>query len=75
MFRPWGFQAGHQIEWSKLLLILRNHLIKSGVDTYDTEWMADSAESLFRRAYAIAWDKSSKDGNALDIGSISVFSY
>ena len=25
IFRPWGFQPGHQTEWAKLLLILERH--------------------------------------------------
>ena len=25
LFRPWGFQPGHQTEWAKLLLILERH--------------------------------------------------
>ncbi len=25
IFRPWGFQPGHQVEWAKLLLILDRH--------------------------------------------------
>lgn len=25
LFRPWGFQPGHQVEWARLLLILHEH--------------------------------------------------
>ena len=30
LFRPWGFQPGHQVEWAKLLLTLRTHLSARG---------------------------------------------
>lgn len=48
LFRPWGFQPGHQTEWSKLLLILHRHLPEA--------WMIDRACDLFDRALDLAWD-------------------
>ncbi len=30
LFRPWGFQPGHQTEWAKLLLILEPLLLERG---------------------------------------------
>lgn len=48
LFRPWGFQPGHQTEWSKLLLILERHRPE--------DWMADRARFLFDTAVARAWD-------------------
>ncbi len=48
LFRPWGFQPGHQTEWAKLLLILHRHA--------PAEWHIPTAQSLFDRAMAAAWD-------------------
>ena len=48
LYRPWGFQPGHQTEWSKLLLILHRH---QGED-----WQVERAAELFDRAFETAWD-------------------
>ena len=48
LYRPWGFQPGHQTEWTKLLLTLHRHLPNK-------KWV-DQAKSLFERAYKKAWD-------------------
>ncbi|WP_447729225.1 AGE family epimerase/isomerase [Pseudoxanthomonas suwonensis] len=48
IFRPWGFQPGHQTEWAKLLLILDRHA--------PAEWHLLRARELFDRALAMAWD-------------------
>ncbi len=48
IFRPWGFQPGHQTEWAKLLLILDRHRPQA--------WHVERARSLFDRAIAAAWD-------------------
>lgn len=48
LFRPWGFQPGHQTEWAKLLLILRRHRAEA--------WMLPTARHLFDTAAARAWD-------------------
>lgn len=48
IFRPWGFQPGHQTEWAKLLLILDRH------DPAD--WRLPRAQSLFDGTLAQAWD-------------------
>ena len=64
LFRPWGFQSGHQIEWAKLLVTLYNQLSKAEEETEDDKWMIESAKSLFCRAYEIAWDKK---GNKLHL--------
>lgn len=48
LFRPWGFQPGHQTEWAKLLLILQRHQPEAG--------QIERAESLFNQALAQAWD-------------------
>ena len=49
LFRPWGFQPGHQTEWAKLLLILDRHA--------DVEWLLPTARRLFDTAVARAWDR------------------
>lgn len=48
LYRPWGFQPGHQTEWTKLLLILHRHAPQ--------DWQVQRAKSLFDRAYQQAWD-------------------
>lgn len=48
LFRPWGFQPGHQTEWAKLLLILSRYS--------DADWLVPRAEGLFARALEAAWD-------------------
>ena len=50
LYRPWGFQPGHQTEWTKLLLSL--HAIRP------EEWMIERATHLFDRALEIAWDET-----------------
>lgn len=48
LFRPWGFQAGHQTEWAKLLLILERHRPEP--------WALPRAQALFDTALERAWD-------------------
>ncbi len=48
LFRPWGFQPGHQTEWAKLLLILDRHSPQ--------EWLLPTATHLFDTAVERAWD-------------------
>ena len=48
LFRPWGFQPGHQTEWAKLLLILERHAPR--------DWQSPTARHLFDTALARAWD-------------------
>jgi mannose/cellobiose epimerase-like protein (N-acyl-D-glucosamine 2-epimerase family) len=48
IFRPWGFQPGHQAEWAKLLLILDRHAPQS--------WYLPRARELFDAAIPPAWD-------------------
>jgi len=48
LFRPWGFQPGHQTEWAKLLLQLRA--------LGDEGWMLPRAEELFVWSMQHAWD-------------------
>ncbi|QEN86090.1 AGE family epimerase/isomerase [Labrys sp. KNU-23] len=48
-YRPWGYLAGHQTEWSKLLLMLDRHR--------PTDWHVERARSLFDRTLAAVWDE------------------
>ena len=49
LFRPWGFQPGHQTEWAKLLMFIAKH---------DPQpWLIERAKSLFDRSMAAAWDE------------------
>jgi len=48
LFRPWGFQPGHQTEWAKLLLILDRHV--------QADWLVPTARRLFDTAVARSWD-------------------
>jgi mannose/cellobiose epimerase-like protein (N-acyl-D-glucosamine 2-epimerase family) len=50
LYRPWGFQPGHQTEWAKLLLMINRH--KPQV------WLVTRAKSLFDSAFDTAWDKN-----------------
>lgn len=49
LFRPWGFQPGHQTEWSKLLLILHRHAPQ--------DWHITRARELFDVAMVRSWDQ------------------
>ncbi|WP_340678399.1 AGE family epimerase/isomerase [Paraglaciecola sp.] len=48
LYRPWGFQPGHQTEWTKLLLTLHRHQPQI--------WLVECAKTLFDRAFKQAWD-------------------
>lgn len=48
IFRPWGLQPGHQIEWAKLLLQL-DQIAPQG-------WRLQRASELFMKAVELAWD-------------------
>lgn len=47
-YRPWGFQPGHQTEWTKLLLQLHARAPE--------DWMIARARHFFDAAMARAWD-------------------
>lgn len=49
LYRPWGFQGGHQTEWAKLLLSLARHSHQS--------WLISRAKTLFDTAFDKSWDK------------------
>ncbi|MDB2390888.1 AGE family epimerase/isomerase [Alphaproteobacteria bacterium] len=48
LFKPWGFQPGHQIEWAKLLLQLDN--------LSPEDWYLPTAIHLFDLAMDKGWD-------------------
>ena len=48
LFRPWGFQPGHQVEWAKLLLIMARHRSEA--------WLLPRARELFDLSLLRAWD-------------------
>jgi mannose/cellobiose epimerase-like protein (N-acyl-D-glucosamine 2-epimerase family) len=49
LFKPWGFQPGHQVEWAKLLLQLNSHR--------PSPWLVERASKLFREAFDKGWDE------------------
>jgi mannose/cellobiose epimerase-like protein (N-acyl-D-glucosamine 2-epimerase family) len=48
LFRPWGFQPGHQVEWAKLLVQLESRSSEA--------WMIPRARELFEGALRWGWD-------------------
>lgn len=48
IFRPWGFQPGHQVEWARLLITLNRYA--------PDIWFVPKARYLFDVAVAQAWD-------------------
>jgi len=57
LFRPWGFLAGHQLEWTKLLLVLERHRTE--------EWLLERARGLFDRTVGVAWDDETENGGLI----------
>lgn len=55
LFRPWGFQPGHQTEWAKLLLILESLLLERN---REERWLLPTARHLFDTAVKHAWDET-----------------
>ncbi|MDQ6648257.1 MAG: AGE family epimerase/isomerase [Pseudomonadota bacterium] len=53
LFKPWGFQPGHQTEWAKLMLIMDPLLRERGSAQ---DWLVPKAKDLFDRALSHAWD-------------------
>ena len=48
-YKPWGFQPGHQLEWSKLLMILNG-------ERANKKWLL-KAQSLYEAAMTTGWDE------------------
>ncbi len=55
LFRPWGFQPGHQTEWAKLLMILEPLLLERNREEH---WILPTARHLFDTAVKHAWDET-----------------
>jgi mannose/cellobiose epimerase-like protein (N-acyl-D-glucosamine 2-epimerase family) len=49
LFKPWGYQPGHQVEWAKLILQLHRHRPEG--------WHIERACGLFDRAMEKGWDE------------------
>lgn len=49
LFKPWGYQPGHQLEWAKLLLQLHS--------LTDESWLLDRAIALYEPAMDSGWDQ------------------
>mgnify|MGYP000047092398 CR=1 FL=1 len=49
LYKPWGYQPGHFIEWTKLLLLIRRHR--------NLDWLLPQAKMLFDVSVEKAWDK------------------
>ena len=49
IFRPWGFQPGHQVEWARFLLTLNRYA--------PSIWFVSKAKYLFDVAVENAWDE------------------
>ncbi|MBV6887819.1 AGE family epimerase/isomerase [Xanthomonas campestris pv. spermacoces] len=66
LFRPWGFQPGHQTEWAKLLMLLERYA--------PADWLLPTAQHLFDVAVERSWDTQrgglyygfDPDGNVCD---------
>ncbi|MDH4907561.1 MULTISPECIES: AGE family epimerase/isomerase [Xanthomonas] len=66
LFRPWGFQPGHQTEWAKLLMLLDRYV--------PADWLLPTAQHLFDVAVERSWDTQrgglyygfDPDGNVCD---------
>ncbi|WP_435361718.1 AGE family epimerase/isomerase [Haloarchaeobius sp. DFWS5] len=48
LFRPWGYQPGHLLEWSKLLGLLARHR--------EEDWLLSRGEQFFEAAVESGWD-------------------
>lgn len=48
LFRPWGYQVGHQTEWAKLLLMLERRRPE--------DWLLPRARALFLSSVEAGWD-------------------
>jgi len=48
LFRPWGYQPGHLLEWTKLLLQL--------ADYREEAWLVERGEHFFEAAVEYGWD-------------------
>jgi mannose/cellobiose epimerase-like protein (N-acyl-D-glucosamine 2-epimerase family) len=63
IYRPWGFQPGHQAEWSKNLLNIHRYenndndnVEKNNDDSKDSTLLVQRAAQLFDQAWGLSWD-------------------
>ena len=68
IFKPWGFQTGHQTEWAKLLLMLHAHtgesvLVARARQLYDAAWTAGWDRQHGGLIYGYAPDGSPHDSD------------
>lgn len=49
LFRPWGFQIGHQTTWARLMVVLSRHCPRES-------WLIPTAKRLFIEAVEKGWD-------------------
>lgn len=56
LFRPWGFQLGHQIEWAKLLLQLERRVNAVPQLAAQASWMLPRARALYDAGMGPGWD-------------------
>lgn len=56
LFRPWGFQLGHQIEWAKMLLQLERRVNAIPELAPRAAWMLPRAKALYDAGMIPGWD-------------------
>jgi mannose/cellobiose epimerase-like protein (N-acyl-D-glucosamine 2-epimerase family) len=49
-FRPWRYLSGHQVEWTKFLLLFERYV--------DEDWLVDRARHLFDYTLDVAWNET-----------------
>merc|ERR1719384_628771 len=49
LYRPWGFQPGHQNEWTKNLLNIYRYAPQ--------DWLLQRARELFDTSWEVSWDE------------------
>lgn len=54
IFRPWGYQVGHWMEWAKLLLSVE----RASHQSPNCAWMVPRARELFAQAVEHGWDSN-----------------
>ncbi|MEJ7137051.1 AGE family epimerase/isomerase [Amphibiibacter pelophylacis] len=54
IFKPWGFQTGHQTEWAKLLLQLAHALRRAGRQV--PQWLVPRARLMLDTGWEQGWD-------------------
>ncbi|WP_022917692.1 AGE family epimerase/isomerase [Ruania albidiflava] len=65
-FRAYGGTPGHWMEWSRLLISLRDSLIARGRTA--PEWLLEDARGLFQAATRDAWEPDGRPGFVYTVG-------